>query len=663
MKLNHRAVTNNHSQRPKRVQQAVRAGLDRWYEQQPHHQSPADEFLTLPHWPEGMSGNGRNVLAAMPRREPLTIQAASRISPRTMRLASPFNATFTLSIRRLFIWLFGLSYFFAGVLTDKLRRRDSDQQRAVHLRRTFTRIGGTFIKFGQQMSIRVDLLPYVYCVELTKLLDRVAPFPTEEAIRIIERCTGRPLAETFAVFDPEPIGSASIACVYQGVLRSGEKVAVKVRRPGIGEQFAADFRVLNWLFSLLEGLTILRPGFTENILKEVQDTLMEELDFYKEARFQEIFRRRAKKARRPFFTAAKVYPDISGEDVLVEEFISGIWLSELLSAVECNDRDALAQIRKLNINPKIVARRLLWVSNWGLWESVLFHADPHPANIIIQPNNRLVFIDFGSMGTLTESRRLTLHEIFRLEKMEDLEGISRTSLTLLEPLPPIDVEKVLKAIEEVFWDGLIATRSKQSEWWERTSAQLWLGFFRVTSRFQIPMAFDTVRMIRATLLYDTLAARLDHDIDVGRHYRRFMKDAGRNARRRLLDSAQDRLERGFTEQDYIRLERMIKMGDRVLFQAQRLLNLRQFNYAALVGKFVSTILLTIAGALHAVVFTVAVVLVVVIWQALVSGETPALPDTFRLVITNRTYQLALLFLSIVGIRRILFRLRDKEVTR
>ncbi|MFZ0546946.1 MAG: AarF/ABC1/UbiB kinase family protein [Candidatus Promineifilaceae bacterium] len=664
MNIHHRTAAN-HSQRPQspriqKVRRAVRDGLDRWYEQRP---LSSDDPFSAPDWQNSSPDPNQDVLGAMPRREPLTVQAVSRISPRTMRLASPFKDSRLLAFRRFFIWLFSITYFLGGVLADKLRRKDSEHRRAVRLRRTFTRIGGTFIKFGQQMSIRVDLLPLIYCEELTKLLDRVAPFPSEEAIRIIERCTGRPLSETFAVFDPEPIGSASVACVYQAVLKNGDKVAVKVRRPGIGEQFVADFRVLHWLFSLLETLTILRPGFTENVLKEVQATLMEELDFYKEARFQEIFRRRAQKARRPFFTAPRVYPHISGEDVLVEEYVSGIWLWELLSAVEYNDRDALAKIRRLNIDPKIVARRLLWVSNWGLWESVIFHADPHPANIIIQRNNRLVFIDFGSMGTLTESRRQSLHEIFRLEEKEDLEGISRAALTLLEPLPPIDVENVLKAIEDVFWEGLIATRSKQSEWWERTSAQLWLGFFRVTSRFQIPMTFDTVRMIRATLLYDTLAARLDHDIDVGRHYRRFMKDAGREARRRLSKGVQTRLERGFTERDYVRMERMLKMGDQMFFQAQRLLNLRQFNYAALVGKFVSSILLTLSGFLQAVIFTVIVILLVTIWQTVVGGTIPPLQETFRQVVTGPIYQLSLLFLSVIGIRRILFRLRDKEVTR
>jgi predicted unusual protein kinase regulating ubiquinone biosynthesis (AarF/ABC1/UbiB family) len=167
-----------------------------------------------------------------------------------MRLAAPFQAGLVLSVRRLFVWLFGLSYFFGGVMLDKLRRQDSQRRQAVRLRRTFSRIGGTFIKFGQQMAVRVDLLPEVYCEELTRLLDRVDPFPTEIAIKSIESCLRQPLSEIFTIFDPEPIGAASIACVYQGVLKSGEKVAVKVRRPGIGSQFAADFRVLRWLFTI-----------------------------------------------------------------------------------------------------------------------------------------------------------------------------------------------------------------------------------------------------------------------------------------------------------------------------------------------------------------------------------------------------------------------------
>jgi len=440
------------------VRPAVQAGVDQWRSRQ-LDQKPGESALNIDPetWSVAESSGDSGIFQPMPRRAPLTVAAVSAISPRTMRLTSSFRAGLWLTVRRLSIWLLGIARFLGGTIWDVLRRRDSVERRAVRLRQTFERIGGTFIKFGQQAAVRVDLLPYPYIEELTKLLDKVDPFPTEAAVTAIERVTGRPMAETFEVFDPVPIGSASIACVYQAILKRGDRVAVKVRRPGIGDEFVADFRVLGWLFGLLEFLTIVRPGFTEIVLQELQTTLLEELDFYKEFRLQEIFRRRAQRARRPYFSAPRVYPELCGEDVITEEFVSGIWLYELLSAVEYNDQAALAKIRQLNIDPKIVARRLLWVSYWGLWESTFFHADPHPANVIIQRDNKLVFIDFGSMGALKATRRMTLHEIYNLEEQEDLENMARLSLTLLEPLPPIDTERVIKAIEEVYWEGLIAT--------------------------------------------------------------------------------------------------------------------------------------------------------------------------------------------------------------
>ncbi len=643
--------------RQKKIRRAVQKGMERRYRALREEAS----FAQIEPEPFPATPLDDAVIGAMPRRKPLTITAVSTISPRTMRLSSPFRAGFWLTARRIFVWLRGLLIFLGGILWDKLRQRDTTMTRAVRLRQTFARIGGTFIKFGQQAAVRADLLPYAYCEELTKLLDQVDPFPTEQAIAAIERVTGRPLADTFQRFDPEPIGSASIACVYQAVLHNGDSVAVKVRRPGIGDLFVADFQVLGWLFGAMEALTLVRPGLTEIILEEVRGTLMEELDFYKEARFQEIFRRRAKKAKRPYFSAPRVYPQFSGEDVIVEGFVSGIWLSELLSAVERNDLHALATIRELNIDPKIVARRLLWVSYWGLWESVFFHADPHPANIIVQRNNKLVFIDFGSMGALKATRRRTLHEIYHLEKQEDLEGMARLALTLLEPLPPIDTERVIKAIEDVYWEGLIATRSRHSEWWERTSAQLWLGFFRVTSRFQIPMSFDTVRMIRATLLYDTLAARLDHDIDLGREYRRYVKDAGAEARKRLVKGTQRRLEKGLTGRDYLRIEQMLKMGEQAVYQANRLLHLRSFNFTALVGKFVSSVVLSLSLLFQLLMVTAVIVIVVSISQQLFLNAQLSFSRTFIQVATNRWYQLLMVLLIIISIRRILFRLQDKEV--
>ena len=646
--------------RKQTIAAAVHDGVERWRVQT----GPESDVETAPtpfYEPADVDPEllaAEEVLLDIPRRPPFTATTASQIAPRRLRLTAPFKAGLWMTLRRSILWMRAIAMFFAGVTLDRLRGRDSTRRRAIRLRESISRIGGSFIKLGQQASVRADLLPQEYTEELTSLLDRVEPFDVALAIEAIERVTGKPLRDTFSAFDPVPVGSASIACVYQAVLQTGERVAVKVRRPDIGRQITADLRILGWISSIAETLTLLRPGFTDNVLSEVSSALLEELDFYKEARFQEIFRRRAKKARRKYFTAPKVYPALSGEDVIVEEFASGVWLFELLAAVETDDTEALHKLAELNIDPAEVARRMIWVSHWGLWDSVFFHGDPHPANIIVQRDNKLVFIDFGAMGSMPASRRAAMREIYNLMEHEDLEGMARLSLTLLEPLPPIDTDLVIKAVEHVFWDALIANRSKHSEWYERTSAQLWLGFFRVTSRFKIPMSFDTVRLIRATLLYDTLAARLDHDIDLTKEYRRYRRDSGKEAHRRIKRAADRRIDKGPDSEDYLRWEQLMQLGRSAIVQAERLTTLRTFNYGAYVGKMVSTLVLLISLTIQFVAITAAAtVLMMIFGPPQDGGAIGALGSVLRWW----PYQLFMGVLVVISIRRVLFRLKDREL--
>src|SRR5687768_1202191 len=166
------------------------------------------------------------------------------------------------SLRRLLTWLWVILRIWLGDFFDKVLRKDSPARSAVRFRKALERAGGTFVKLGQQLAMRVDLLPWDYCVELSKMLDRMAPFPVEEALQEVERTLKRPWQDVFAVFDPAPVGSASLACVYQAILKDGAKVVVKVRRPGIRELFVADLQVLDWLSRMAEFLTIIRPGFT-----------------------------------------------------------------------------------------------------------------------------------------------------------------------------------------------------------------------------------------------------------------------------------------------------------------------------------------------------------------------------------------------------------------
>jgi hypothetical protein len=251
-----------------------------------------------------------------------------------------------------------------------------------------------------------------------------------------------------------------------------------------------------------------------------------------------------------------------------------------------------------------------------------------------------------------------MRQIFNLMEHEDLEGMARLSLTLLEPLPPIDTDRVIKAVEEVFWEALVANRSKHSEWYERTTAQLWLGFFRVTSRFKIPMSFDTVRLIRATLLYDTLAARLDNDIDLTREFRRYRKDSGKEARKRLVAASERRLAKGLDSEDYLRIEQLIGLGRNALVQADRLARLRSFNCSAYVGKLVSTVVLIVALAIRLAVVTAAAAIAVLVFGSPEGGD---LSGALRVIVRWWPYQLLMAALGLISIRRILFRLRDREL--
>ena len=348
--------------------------------------------------------NGRSgVIAGLPRRQFLEVSSGDSALSK-MRFVS-FEASRLRSLRRLFTWFHLILLFIFDTFMDVLLGRDNPDRRAQRLRHAFERKGGSFVKLGMHLSTRVDFMPWAYSNELACMSDRMNPFPTQAAIAIIERSTGKPLTATFSIFDPQPISSTSVACLYQAVLLTGEKVIVKVRRPGIGEMYMADFQAFDWLLTLAEFLTIFRPGFTQGMRGEFRDLLNEELDFIQEARRQDAFRRSAEKSRKKFFSAPRIHLDLSGEEVVVEEFAGGIWLWELLVAVEHGNETVLAQARAMNIDAKKIAKRLLWVNNWAWEENLFFPADPDPKNIIIGRDSTLFFINFASTGSLNTSKR------------------------------------------------------------------------------------------------------------------------------------------------------------------------------------------------------------------------------------------------------------------
>jgi ubiquinone biosynthesis protein len=602
------------------------------------------------------------IMARLPRRRFIKAKAADTTPPK-MRFVT-FKTSYTQAFGRLFVWLAILLSFAVTLFWDSLRRQDTPERRAIRLRQLFEKAGDTFIKIGQHLAMRIDFLPWNYCAELAQMRDRMPPFPLAQAIERVERASGGPLAHTFSQFDPEPVGSTSVGCVYQAILRSGETVVVKVRRPDIGPLFMADFLVFDWLASALEFMTFLRPGFTASIRQEFRQSLLEELDFIQEARYQDSFRRAARKSGERFFTAPQVYFDLCSDEVIVEEFVNGVWLWELLAAVERNDEPTLTLARDLNIDPHLVARRLTWVNFWGWHEHLFFHADPHPDNIIIRPNSELTFIDFGSIGAVDRTKRQALQQNMYYAAKQDPLNMARASLILLEPLPPIDLIDFTKELEAHNWQMLYAFASRESHLArrDRTSAIQWLGLIQVARKYGVVIDFHILRLLRATLLYDTFATRLDKDLNIIDEYRRFSKKMarriGRRTRRRLLKQ----VTAGPDDKLYLRLERWIGAGEGLFFRLRHMLAIPSVNFTMLMSKWSFAIFTAVVFLTQAIMVTGVAALVMAAVNYLDAGAVMA--DGRSLLIQvggNRFYQLIILFLLLINARSLFFRLDDKDI--
>jgi ubiquinone biosynthesis protein len=598
-----------------------------------------------------------SVLQSIPRRQQsVPLEERKRWIPYVEPIL--IKNTFGQSLRRLFGWLRVAVVIRLGDFFDQIFiRRNLIERRAVRFRRTLERAGGTFVKLGQQMAMRIDLLPWAYCVELSKMLDRMVPFPIEEALAAVERTIQRPWQEVFDVFDPKPIGSASLACVYQATLKDGTKVAVKVRRPGVKELFMADLQVLDWLSTAAEFLTIIRPGFTQNFRIELREILMEELDFRREGRFGDIFRRNVKKAGWKFFTAPKVYFEYSGDEVLVQEFASGLWLWEVIAILEQKDAAGLAMLKSLNIDPTVVARRILLANFWSADEHIFFHADPHPANILIRENNQLTFIDFGSCGSFNNQQRTALEQVVVSMKNQDVDAMTRAALNLMEPLPPVDVPSLVKHLQAEYMRMLhtFSTPAEYTQYWERTSARQWFVLMRVAQNFNIPMNLHMLRMIRATLLYDSIVMRLDSKLDRYDEYTNFMKIRAQFVkgrwRKKLRTAAGDGV--------FMSIEDVGNSFNDLMIRAQTILNKPLVNLGSTVNKwvFIASVLSRMAGR---ILFVSLLFIGLFSFLMLLSGQPVSFIGALSQVIQNKIYQLFLIVAVLFNTRLILFRLRDRD---
>lgn len=314
------------------------------------------------------------------------------------------------------------------------------------LRERLLRLGPTFIKTGQMLATRADLLPVAFLKELSALHDQVPPFPDAQAFAIIEEDLGRSLGSVFSEISEGPIAAASLGQVYRARLRStGDVVAVKVRRPDLSRRVALDMAVLDrvarWTESLeqrsdrYDFLKFLRGEWVSSI-HEFDRVLHEEMDYRREAESAKRFK--ANFASWKDVHVPAIHEAFSSERVLVMDFIEGIKVTDL---------DGL---KRHGHSPRTINERLYRTYFKQLFEDGFFHADPHPGNLLVMRDGRLAFFDFGMSGELDDVLRGRMVTAFFHMVERDIDGLI-DDLFALEFLPPgADIKGLHALVGEAF---------------------------------------------------------------------------------------------------------------------------------------------------------------------------------------------------------------------
>ena len=349
---------------------------------------------------------------------------------------------------------------FTKILKKNLKSPQNSKPE-VRLRRTLEKLGPTFIKFGQLLSVRPDLVPREYAKELEKLQDHVPPFPFKQVKEILEKDFGRKLSDIFGSFEKNPIAAASISQVHRAVLKTGEEVAVKIQRPDVKKIMETDIEIMEYIAHVaennMEDMKKFRPV---KIIDEFKEWTEKELDFKLEARNAKRFYQNFKNSKTVHIP--KVYDEMTSERVLTLEFIDGI---------ELHDVEQIKK-RKLNFN-RIIKNGFDSIMT-QVFVHGIFHADPHPGNILVMNDNSIAFVDFGIVGYFDENLKNKCIDIFYgiVEQdadviMQTLAGMGMDSDTdyeelrsdigiIIQPLQNSSVNqiKISKVIEEILEIGL-----------------------------------------------------------------------------------------------------------------------------------------------------------------------------------------------------------------
>ncbi len=341
-------------------------------------------------------------------------------------------------LKRIFKVLAPTLAFAFGIWWDGKRgvKVKNDIKRAVQFRKLLTKLGPAYIKIGQALSTRPDLVPVVYLEELTQLQDKLPAFPNEIAYQFIEEELGQKPHEVYAEISPHPIAAASLGQVYKAKLFSGEEVAVKIQRPDLREAIAIDLYLLRKLAGLAQRAVKRVRSDLVGILDELGERIFEEMDYIHEGENAERFFQLYGHIKDIY--VPKIYWEYTNRRVLTMEWIYGTKLNQT------------EELRAQGIDARYLIEVGVQCSLRQLLEHGFFHADPHPGNLLATPDGKLAYLDFGMMSEVQPAQRYGLIEAIVHVVNRDFEGLAQDYVNLDFLTPDTDLTPIVPAFAKVF---------------------------------------------------------------------------------------------------------------------------------------------------------------------------------------------------------------------
>lgn len=365
----------------------------------------------------------------------------------------------------------------------------------------FEELGGTFIKFGQFLSLREDLLPKQYCEEFKKLQDDVPPAPFAETKKIIAEDLNGSIDKFYSHFDNKPIAAASVGQVFEAQTKNHEHVAVKVQRPNIKDIMDIDLDILEHLAILLDKHVNQDMIDPVKIVNELKRYTSSELDYQKEAKNINLIRNNFSKITH--VKIPKVYWKLSSKRVLTLEFIKGKKLSDI-SQLPLERR-------------KIIVERIVSAMFKQVFLDGIFHADPHPGNILVLANDDIAFLDFGIVGYLDEETKLNVTNLFISLVRADLESI----FTGLIDMDVIDTEIDINEFKTDLMNNLARYYSSKLE--DVSISEVFSVLIMVARKYHLKLPPNMVLLAKSVITIEGIAKKYNPDFNFIESAKPFLK--------------------------------------------------------------------------------------------------------------------------------------------